>query len=292
MAYLPSPGNVNQIVARVNPWRSRIPRTKATPDHGRQERGTKRSVPNQAHLHHLLRGALCAQIKETLQLPDHPPIPLTMESAYEHKKRDITRDHLQHRRKLSVPSPQRLIHPPSTHPTPSPWRASTAGMQNKDVPISTMITHIVPCTGTCPLPISHHDLFHPPQKSQLNRGVVKDLAKKDPQEAEVTLSSESDSDSYYLDYCFDSVSAPDQHLPTPTRGHPLRRMYTQEIEACYKTPVGHFHVQHKALKSGSSAPEACKPKTCRKEETSRPETTTDTNEGEAERGPAGGIKDP
>jgi hypothetical protein len=64
------------------------------------------------------------------------------------------------------------------------------------------------CTGTCPFPISHHGLFHPP-KSQPNRGVVKDLAKKDPQEAEVTLSSESDSDSYYSD-CFDS--APD---PTP-----------------------------------------------------------------------------
>jgi hypothetical protein len=32
-------------------------------------------------------GALCTQIKETQQLPDHPPIPLTMESAHEHKKR-------------------------------------------------------------------------------------------------------------------------------------------------------------------------------------------------------------
>jgi hypothetical protein len=43
---------------------------------------------------------------------------------------------------------------------------------------------------------------------------------------------------------------------------------------------------------GSSAPEACEPKTCRKEETSRPEATTDTNEGEAKRGAAGGIVDP
>jgi hypothetical protein len=31
-------------------------------------------------------GTLCAQIKETQQLPDHPPIPLTMESSYEHKR--------------------------------------------------------------------------------------------------------------------------------------------------------------------------------------------------------------
>jgi hypothetical protein len=34
------------------------------------------------------------------------------------------------------------------------------------------------CTATCPFPISHHDLFHPPQKSQPNRGVVKDLARR------------------------------------------------------------------------------------------------------------------
>jgi hypothetical protein len=44
----PSLGNVNPIVARVNPWRSRILRTEGTRNHGKQERDTKRSVPNRA----------------------------------------------------------------------------------------------------------------------------------------------------------------------------------------------------------------------------------------------------
>jgi hypothetical protein len=80
------------------------------------------------------------------------------------------------------------------------------------------------------------------------------------EKAEATISSESDSDFYYSD-CLDSAKAPD---PAPTN----------------------------APKSGSSAPEACEPKTCRKEETSQSETTTDINKGEAKRGAAGGIEDP
>jgi uncharacterized membrane protein len=43
LAYLPSPGNSNQNVARVNPW-NRILKT-TTRTHGKQERDTKRSVP-------------------------------------------------------------------------------------------------------------------------------------------------------------------------------------------------------------------------------------------------------
>jgi hypothetical protein len=138
----PSPGNVNQIVARVNPWRSRILRTEATRDHGGQESDTKRSVLNRAHLHHLRREPCAHRSRKLSNGPTAHPSPSPRRAPI-NTKRGITRDHLRHRRKLSVPSPQRLIHPPSTHPTPSPWRASTAGMKNKDAPGSTMITHIV-----------------------------------------------------------------------------------------------------------------------------------------------------
>jgi hypothetical protein len=201
MAYLPSPGNVNQIVARLNPWRSRIRRTEATRYHGRQERGTKRSVPNQAHLHHLLREP-CAHRSRRLSncLTTHPsPSPWR---APTNTKRGITRDHLQHRRKLSVPAHRDSFthHPPTLPPHHGDdYTYSTRSIY--DDPVLVCYHQYGICTGTCPFPIHHHDLFHPPQKSQLNRGVVKDLAKKDPQEAKVTLSSESDSDSYYSD-CF------------------------------------------------------------------------------------------
>jgi hypothetical protein len=86
----------------------------------------------------------------------------------------------------------------------------------------------------------------PPQKSQPNRGVVEDLAKKDPQEAEVTLSSESDSDSYYSDR-LDSVSARDP-TPTPPYAHvgTATAQSVHSIEACYETPVGHFHIGQEA----------------------------------------------
>jgi hypothetical protein len=67
------------------------PQNQSYPKPRKARKRHKKSVPNRAHLHHLRRD---------------------------------------HRRKLSVPSPQRPIHLPSIHPTPSPWRASTAGMQN------------------------------------------------------------------------------------------------------------------------------------------------------------------
>jgi hypothetical protein len=62
------------------------------------------------------------------------------------------------------------------------------------------------------------------------------------EEAEVALSSESDSDSYYSD-CFDSAKA---RYPTPPNAH-MGTVATQSvhsIEACYKTPMGHFYVEH------------------------------------------------
>jgi hypothetical protein len=63
--------------------------------------------------------------------------------------------------------------------------------------------------------------------------------------AEAAISSESHSDSYFSDY-LDSANVPD---PTPTNAH-MGTPTTQSvhsIEACYKTPVGHFHVEHEAL---------------------------------------------
>jgi hypothetical protein len=65
------------------------------------------------------------------------------------------------------------------------------------------------------------------------------------EKAEATISSESDSDSHYSDR-FDSEKAPDltpsnAHMGTPTT------QSVHSIEACYKPPVGHFHVEHEAL---------------------------------------------
>jgi hypothetical protein len=100
LAYLPSPGKINQLVARVNPWWNRILRTEATRNrkinqlvarvnpwwnrilrteatrnHGRQERrDTTRSIPNRAHYHHLWREP-CAHRSRRLSnwLTTHPP---------------------------------------------------------------------------------------------------------------------------------------------------------------------------------------------------------------------------
>jgi hypothetical protein len=64
------------------------------------------------------------------------------------------------------------------------------------------------------------------------------------EEAEVTLSSESDSDSYYSD-CFEIVSARDPTPPNAHRGTATAQS-VQSIETCYNTPVGHFHVEQEA----------------------------------------------
>jgi hypothetical protein len=82
-------------------------------------------------------------------------------------KRGITRDHLQHRRKLSVPSPQRPIHLPSTHP-PYPLTMESFYRWYAEQGCST-----------------------PPRTPNVSKASEK---------AEATISSESDPDSYYSDY--------------------------------------------------------------------------------------------
>jgi hypothetical protein len=62
-----------------------------------------------------------------------------------------------------------------------------------------------------------------------------------------TISSESDSDSYYSDR-FDSAEAPDPTPPNAHMGIPTTHS-VHSIVACYKTPVvGHFQVEHEALR--------------------------------------------
>jgi hypothetical protein len=65
---------------------------------------------------------------------------------------------------------------------------------------------------------------------------------KPREEAEVTLSSESDSDSYY-----DSAKARD---PTPPNSHigTATTQIVHSVEACYIAPVGHFHKEHEVPK--------------------------------------------
>jgi hypothetical protein len=144
-------------------------------------------------------GALCAQTKETHQLPDHPPIPPPWRAPM-NTKRGLTRDHLQHRIKLNVPSPQRLIRPPSTHPPPSPWRAFTAGMKNKDVPPPTPTTH------------GH----------QMSRKLV-----KRPKPLSVLNLTQTPTSRITLIVKMYQI----QHPPMPTWGHPLRRVSTQSKHA-------------------------------------------------------------
>jgi hypothetical protein len=66
------------------------------------------------------------------------------------------------------------------------------------------------------------------------------------EKAEATISSESDSYSHYSDR-FDSTKAPDPTTPNAHMGTPTTQS-VHSIEACYKTPVGHFHVEHEALR--------------------------------------------
>jgi hypothetical protein len=61
-------------------------------------------------------------------------------------------------------------------------------------------------------------------------------------EAEAT----TDSDSHYSER-FDSANAPDLTPPNAHMGTPTTQS-VHSIEACYNTPVGHFHVEHEALR--------------------------------------------
>jgi hypothetical protein len=115
LTYLPSPGNVNQIasssgkslVKKQDPQNRSYPKPRKA-----RKRHNKKKCPKPSPPSPPVTGALCAQIKETQQLPDHHhPSPSPWRAPMS-TKRCITRDYLQHRIKLSVPSPQRLIHPP------------------------------------------------------------------------------------------------------------------------------------------------------------------------------------
>jgi hypothetical protein len=154
-------------------------------------------------------GALCAQIKETQQLPDHPPTtPLTMESAHEHKKRHSQGSPLTP--KKAEPAQPTETHPLTIHP-PYPLTMESFYRWYEE--------------QGCPTP--NPDYSWTPTVS------------KAIEKTEATISYESDSDSYHSDY-FDSAKAPD---PTPTNAH-MGTPTTQSvhsIEECYKTPVGYFH---------------------------------------------------
>jgi hypothetical protein len=63
LVYLPSPEKVNQLVARVNPWRSRILRSNPIPRKANKRHKKKRPKPSPSSA--TVTGALCAQIKET-----------------------------------------------------------------------------------------------------------------------------------------------------------------------------------------------------------------------------------
>jgi hypothetical protein len=112
MTYLPSPGNQpnsssGKPLVKQDPQNQSYPRPrKARKRHKKHPKPSPPSPP--------VAGALCAQIKETQQLPIHSPIPLTMESSYEHKKRP---------NQGSPPTPNKAeraqpteTHPPTIHP--------------------------------------------------------------------------------------------------------------------------------------------------------------------------------
>jgi hypothetical protein len=135
-------------------------------------------------------GALCAQTKETRPLPDHPPIPPTMESSYEHKK--MPNQGIPNKAERAQPTE---THPPTIHP---PY------------PLTMESFYRWYAEQGCPKP--DPDYSWTPNVS------------KAPEKAQATISSESDSDSHYSGR-FDGAKAPD---PTPPnahmgRGHPLRR---------------------------------------------------------------------
>lgn len=118
-------------------------------------------------------------------------------------KRSVPRAPLQHRRKPSTHSPWRPSHPPpldpSTHPIPSLWRASTAGMKKTDVPRPTPTTH-----G------DHHQyqkiVWKPRSTSVLVPTPTMNPATRTPKP---------------LVYAHET-----QHLPTPTQEQLLRRLST------------------------------------------------------------------
>jgi hypothetical protein len=122
-----------------------------------------------------------------------------------------------HKKKRPKPSPhstpgtvaKRAHNPPSTHPTPSPWKASTAGMQNKDVPRPTPTTH------------GH----------QLYRKLVR--RPRSPSVLNLTQTPTTQTASrVQRDECIGTATTQIVH----------------SMEACYIAPVGHFHEEHEVPK--------------------------------------------
>jgi hypothetical protein len=205
----------------------------------------------------IVTGALCAQIKETQQPAESPPSPWR---APIHTKRGTTRDHPQHRRKLTQPTE---THPPTIH-----------------LPYPLTMESFYRWYAEQGFPTPNPDYSWTPTVSKAR------------EEAEVTLSSESDSDSYHSDR-FDSAKAAD---PTPPNAHMGTRtsQSVHSIEACYKTPVGNFHVEYEVLRKVEvQHPRHVNPRRVGKKNPLDPRPRqTPTKQGEAKRGATGGIKDP
>jgi hypothetical protein len=151
------------------------PENRSYPKLRKARKRHKKKRPKPSPLSPLVTGALWQQ------LADHPPMPLTTESAHEHKKRH---------NQGSPPTPKKAeraqpteTHPPTIHP---PY------------PLTMESFYLWYAEHGCPT--RNPDYSWTPTVTKAR------------EKAEATISSESDSDSYYSD-CFDSAKAPD---PTPT----------------------------------------------------------------------------
>jgi hypothetical protein len=142
-------------------------------------------------------GALCAQIKE-MQLPDHPPIPLTMECSYDHKKRP-NQGSPPTRRKISVLRDSSIHRPPTLPPH-----------HGELLPLvcRTRMSHTQPRLHGHQM--SRKLVQRPKPPSVLNLNQTQTPATR------TTLIVQM----YQI-----------QHPPTPTRGYPLRRVFTQSKHA-------------------------------------------------------------
>jgi hypothetical protein len=149
-----------------------------------------------------------SQIKETQQLTDYPPAPLTIESVYKHKKKRTQGSPPTSKKVECAQSRDPAISHPLTMESFYRWYAEEQG-----------------CSTINP------DYSWTPTVSKTRK------------EAEVTLNSESDSDSNYSDF-FDSAKTRDPTHPNVHIGKATSQI-VQSIEACYIAPVGHFHEEHK-----------------------------------------------
>jgi hypothetical protein len=112
------------------------PQNRSYPTKPRKERERhKKKRPKPSPPSPPVTGALCAQIKETQQRSDHPPILLPTESAHEHKKRhNQGSPPTSKKAERAQPTDSSAHHPPTLPP-------HHGDMQNKDVPRPTPTTH-------------------------------------------------------------------------------------------------------------------------------------------------------